>query len=411
MRALRRCTPARPAALLPRGEADQPYDWRRRAPFDWSPCAVGHDRPDRRRAASASSAGGSCPRRSVPACARARGGLRRGVGRPRLPGRARRAAARLRRAAVAADRGPPPRPSELGLPGPPQAGGPQPHRLAQDQQRARARRCWPAAWARPGWSPRRAPASTAWPPPPRPRCSAWSASSTWARSTSPARSSTCSACGCWAPRCARSSRAAARSRTPSTRPCATGWPPSRPRHYCLGSVMGPHPYPWMVREFQRVIGEEARGAVRARSSTAACPTSWWRASAAGSNAAGIFAGFADTDAAAGRGRARRRGGHRPRRPRRRARHRSRTCCRTSAARCSRRTRSRPGSTTRASGPSTPTSHDIGRARYETVTDAEVLDAFQLLSRTEGIIPALEPAHALAWVVPGAGARCAGRPCC
>jgi tryptophan synthase beta chain len=41
--------------------------------------------------------------------------------------------------------------------------------------------------------------------------------------------------------------------------------------------------------------------------------------------------------------------------------------------------------------------DIGRARYEKVTDAEVLDAFELLSRTEGIIPALEPAHALAWV--------------
>jgi tryptophan synthase beta chain len=41
--------------------------------------------------------------------------------------------------------------------------------------------------------------------------------------------------------------------------------------------------------------------------------------------------------------------------------------------------------------------DIGRARYEAVTDAEVIDAFALLSRTEGIIPALEPAHALAWV--------------
>ena len=46
---------------------------------------------------------------------------------------------------------------------------------------------------------------------------------------------------------------------------------------------------------------------------------------------------------------------------------------------------------------------IGRARYEAVTDAEVLDAFQLLSRTEGIIPALEPAHALAWVVRAAPA--------
>ena len=40
---------------------------------------------------------------------------------------------------------------------------------------------------------------------------------------------------------------------------------------------------------------------------------------------------------------------------------------------------------------------IGRARYEAVTDAEVIDAFQALSRSEGIIPALEPAHALAWV--------------
>ena len=41
---------------------------------------------------------------------------------------------------------------------------------------------------------------------------------------------------------------------------------------------------------------------------------------------------------------------------------------------------------------------IGRARYEAVSDAEVIEAFQLLSRAEGIIPALEPAHALAWVV-------------
>ena len=41
--------------------------------------------------------------------------------------------------------------------------------------------------------------------------------------------------------------------------------------------------------------------------------------------------------------------------------------------------------------------DSGRARYESVTDQEVVEAFQLLSRTEGIIPALEPAHALAWI--------------
>jgi tryptophan synthase beta chain len=49
------------------------------------------------------------------------------------------------------------------------------------------------------------------------------------------------------------------------------------------------------------------------------------------------------------------------------------------------------------GPEHSFLQSIGRARYESVTDAEVIEAFTLLSRTEGIIPALEPAHALAWV--------------
>jgi tryptophan synthase beta chain len=49
------------------------------------------------------------------------------------------------------------------------------------------------------------------------------------------------------------------------------------------------------------------------------------------------------------------------------------------------------------GPEHSHLHAIGRARYEKVTDAEVIDAFQLLSRAEGIIPALEPAHAIAWI--------------
>ena len=46
-------------------------------------------------------------------------------------------------------------------------------------------------------------------------------------------------------------------------PCGTGWPPSDDTHYCVGSVMGPHPFPWMVREFQRVVGDEARRQCRA----------------------------------------------------------------------------------------------------------------------------------------------------
>src|SRR5690606_18227294 len=60
-------------------------------------------------------------------------------------------------------------------------------------------------------------------------------------------------------------------------------------HYCLGSVMGPHPYPWMVRELHRVIGDEARAQCESLLGTtpdvvAACV-------GGGSNAAGIFAGF------------------------------------------------------------------------------------------------------------------------
>ena len=72
------------------------------------------------------------------------------------------------------------------------------------------------------------------------------------------RRSTCSGCGCWAPRWCRSAPAAARSRTPPARPCATGSASTDEAYYCVGSVIGPHPYPWMVREFQRVIGDEAR---------------------------------------------------------------------------------------------------------------------------------------------------------
>ena len=77
---------------------------------------------------------------------------------------------------------------------------------------------------------------------------------------------------------------------------------------------------------------------------------------------------------------------------------TRTCSRTSGARSSRRSPSRPAWTIPGSVPSTPTCPIRAGPSYYTATDAEVLDALQLLSRTEGIIPALEPAHALAWLV-------------
>src|SRR5436305_298911 len=65
-------------------------------------------------------------------------------------------------------------------------------------------------------------------------------------------------------------------------------------HYCIGSVMGPHPYPWMVREFQRIVGEEAREQCRAILD-GADPDYVGASVGGGSTAAGMVAGFVDTD--------------------------------------------------------------------------------------------------------------------
>ncbi len=165
-------------------------------------------------------------------------------------------------------------------------------------------------------------------------------------------------------------------------------------HYCLGSVMGPHPYPWMVREFHRVIGDEARAQCLARLGrlpdvVAACV-------GGGSNTAGIFSGFADTDAdlvgvepAGGAAVTRAVPGvvHGSRSYLMQDEHGQVLEAESISA----------GLDYPGVGPEHSHLAAIGRARYETVTDAEVIEAFQLLSRTEGIIPALEPAHALAWI--------------
>jgi len=165
-------------------------------------------------------------------------------------------------------------------------------------------------------------------------------------------------------------------------------------HYCLGSVMGPHPYPWMVREFHRVIGDEARAQCRALLGrdpdvVAACV-------GGGSPAIGLFSGFVDTEAAlvgvepAGGAAV------------------SRGVPGVVHGMKSYLMQDEVGQVLEAQsisagldypgvGPEHSHLAEIGRARYETVTDAEVIAAFQTLSRTEGIIPALEPAHALAWV--------------
>jgi tryptophan synthase beta chain len=166
-------------------------------------------------------------------------------------------------------------------------------------------------------------------------------------------------------------------------------------HYCLGSVMGPHPYPWMVRELHRVIGDEAREQCAALLD-GEVPDVVTACVGGGSNAIGIFSGFADSRAQlvgvepAG-GAAVTRGipgvvhGMRS------------FLMQDEEGQVLEAESISAGLDYPGVGPEHSHLAAIGRARYETVTDAEVIDAFQLLSRTEGIIPALEPAHALAWV--------------
>ena len=167
-------------------------------------------------------------------------------------------------------------------------------------------------------------------------------------------------------------------------------------HYCLGSVMGPHPYPWMVREFQRVVGEEARAQCRELLG-GADPDLIVACVGGGSNAAGTFAGFVSTAArlvgveAAGGSAV----GH--------------GVPGVMHGMHSYLLQDEFGQILEAEsisagldypgvGPEHAYLADTGRASYHVASDEEVLDALQLLARTEGIIPALEPAHALAWLV-------------
>jgi tryptophan synthase beta chain len=171
-------------------------------------------------------------------------------------------------------------------------------------------------------------------------------------------------------------------------------------HYCLGSVMGPHPFPYMVRQFQRIVGEEARAQCRTLLD-GADPDVVTACIGGGSNAAGTFAGFVDTGArlvgveAAG-GAAITNG-----------------VPGVLHGMYSRLLQDESGQILEAEsisagldypglGPEHAHLAAVGRAEYTTANDAEVLDAFRLLSHTEGIIPALESAHALAWVARVAG---------
>jgi len=171
-------------------------------------------------------------------------------------------------------------------------------------------------------------------------------------------------------------------------------------HYCLGSVMGPHPYPWMVREFQRIVGTEAQAQCRELLG-GADPDVVVACVGGGSNAAGTFAGFVDTGArlvgvepaggaAIGRGIPG-------------VVHGSKSyLLQDEHGQVLEAHSLSAGLDYPGVGPEHAHLAATGRVAYVAAGDDEVLDAFSLLARTEGIIPALEPAHALAWVVRAAG---------
>ena len=177
----------------------------------------------------------------------------------------------------------------------------------------------------------------------------------------------------------------------------------RDTFYCIGTVAGPHPYPEMVRDFQAVIGTETRDQIIEREGR--LPDALVACIGGGSNAMGLFHPFLDE--AGVRCFGVEAGGHGV----------------DSGAHAASLTGGRPGvlhgnrtyllqdddgqiieaHSISAGldypgvGPEHSWLHDVGRVQYVSVTDSEALDAFQYCCELEGIIPALEPAHALAHV--------------
>ena len=179
-------------------------------------------------------------------------------------------------------------------------------------------------------------------------------------------------------------------------------------HYCIGSVMGPHPFPMMVRDFQRVIGVEAREQVLAAAGR--LPDAVLACVGGGSNAIGVFHAFIPDESvrligceaggdglSTGRHAATLAGGSVG------VIHGMRTYLLQDAEGQTLPTHSiSAGLDYPGVGPEHAWLRDSGRATYRAVTDRQAMDAFSLLCTTEGIIPAIESAHALA------GALDAGR---
>ena len=176
-------------------------------------------------------------------------------------------------------------------------------------------------------------------------------------------------------------------------------------HYIIGSVVGPHPFPWMVREFQKVIGEELRVQMDGGDSGRPAPDVVVACVGGGSNAMGIFYPYAGSDVrlvgveAAGHGLETGQHGASLVAGSPGVIHGSRTyLLQDDAGQILEAHSVSAGLDYPGVGPEHALFKDTGVAEYVSITDAEAIEAFHLLSRTEGIIPALETAHALAWVV-------------
>jgi tryptophan synthase beta chain len=175
-------------------------------------------------------------------------------------------------------------------------------------------------------------------------------------------------------------------------------------HYIIGSVVGPHPFPWMVREFQRVIGEEMRTQLKRPDVVVACV-------GGGSNSIGAFSAYIeDPDVrlvgveAGGFGIATGKHGASLSAGSPGVLHGSYTyLLQDEGGQILEAHSVSAGLDYPGVGPEHAFLRDAGVVEYESVTDEQAIAAFHLLSRTEGIIPALEPAHALAWVVDNADA--------
>jgi tryptophan synthase beta chain len=183
----------------------------------------------------------------------------------------------------------------------------------------------------------------------------------------------------------------------------------RTTYYLLGSALGPHPYPMMVRDFHRVIGEEARA--QARKLTGKLPDLVVACVGGGSNAIGLFWPFIKD--------ARVRivgvepGGHGVSTGRHGASlgagavgvlHGSMSyVLQNDDGQIAEAHSISAGLDYPGSGPEHAYYKELGRFQYESVTDAEALEAFGVLTRLEGIMPALESAHAVAWAMRAAGA--------